>query len=387
MQRFCREISGTSELMVINRGSHEEIDVLPGYPLANKLSGNVVDLCPVAAAGIEDFLALQAARVVFMKQHSGVCTGCSTGCSIEVEENQDRVWRLKPRENPHVNGWWMCDEGRYGYHHVHSDERQVGLRRPVHGVRANIEWATLAEELAARLTAAGRLAAVLSPHLTVEEAYLLAKYIRGFDAGAVLAVGPATDHWRKRDLQVRASPFARKSAPIAVESKQSSNILAAISPSMQPCRASTAAKFALPGSLAAIKPPWNDAASGSAIRGLRRTNRAGHVHHAVVGHRHLPSPWRIIRQNATDRTSTMPTGSPRAKWAVRPPTGQPGSKGRSFGGCLNGLGMYNSRRVLDEVAAEIPYFAVAGDEVPATGVDLKLNQLAGKTTEEMMNAK
>src|SRR4030095_3343177 len=44
--RFCREISGTRELMVTHRGSHEEIDVVPGFPLDNKLSGNVVDLCP-----------------------------------------------------------------------------------------------------------------------------------------------------------------------------------------------------------------------------------------------------------------------------------------------------------------------------------------------------
>src|SRR6185312_15990226 len=86
--RFTREISGTSELMVINRGSHEEIDVLAGFPLENKLSGNVVDLCPVGALGDKDFLYKQ--RVWLLKQHPGVCTGCSTGCSIFVEENQDR---------------------------------------------------------------------------------------------------------------------------------------------------------------------------------------------------------------------------------------------------------------------------------------------------------
>ncbi len=92
---------------------------LPRLPLDNKLSGNVVDLCPVGALGDKDFLYQQ--RVWFMKRHAGVCTGCSTGCSILVEENQDRVYRLKPRENPHVNQWWMCNEGRYGYPHVHSD--------------------------------------------------------------------------------------------------------------------------------------------------------------------------------------------------------------------------------------------------------------------------
>ena len=126
--RFCREISGTSELMVINRGSHEEIDVVPGFPLDNKLSGNVVDLCPVGALGDKDFLYQQ--RVWFMRRHAGVCTGCSTGCSIWIEENQDTVYRLKPRENPHVNKWWMCDEGRYGCHHVHDERRLVEPASP-----------------------------------------------------------------------------------------------------------------------------------------------------------------------------------------------------------------------------------------------------------------
>ena len=108
--RFCREVSGTSELMVTDRGAHEEIDVFPGFPLENKLSGNVVDLCPVGALGDRDFLYSQ--RVWFMKGYPQVCAGCSTGCSIDVEQNQDRIYRIKPRTNPQVNQWWMCDEGR-----------------------------------------------------------------------------------------------------------------------------------------------------------------------------------------------------------------------------------------------------------------------------------
>src|SRR5687768_2012067 len=79
--RFTREISGTSELMVINRGAHEEIDVfrddneLPQFPLDNKMSGNVVDLCPVGALGDRDFLYQQ--RVWFLKSHDNVCANCS----------------------------------------------------------------------------------------------------------------------------------------------------------------------------------------------------------------------------------------------------------------------------------------------------------------------
>src|SRR5262245_24098322 len=47
--RFTREISGTAELQIINRGARAEIDIFPGEPCDNKLAGNVVDLCPVGA--------------------------------------------------------------------------------------------------------------------------------------------------------------------------------------------------------------------------------------------------------------------------------------------------------------------------------------------------
>src|SRR5579885_3103250 len=42
--RFTREISGTAELQITNRGDHSEIDIFPGEPLDNKLASNVVDL-------------------------------------------------------------------------------------------------------------------------------------------------------------------------------------------------------------------------------------------------------------------------------------------------------------------------------------------------------
>ena len=164
--------------------------MLPGFPLDNKLSGNVVDLCPVGALGDKDFLYRQ--RVWFLRRHAGVCTGCATGCSILIEENQDRIYRLKPRENPQVNKWWICNEGRYGYPHVHDPQRLVdaAAQRQGDAVTCNVEWSELPARVGpSSCAAAGRLAAVLSPFLTVEEAYLLAKYVRRFDPQALVALG------------------------------------------------------------------------------------------------------------------------------------------------------------------------------------------------------
>ena len=175
--------------MVRDRGAHEEIDVFEGFPLNNKLSGNVVDLCPVGALGDKDFLYKQ--RVWFMRRHQGVCTGCATGCSIWVEENQDRVHRLKPRENPEVNRWWMCNDGRYAYPHVHDPDRLLGARCRTGDKVEELDFTGLAGRLREALRdSGGPLGAVLSPFLTVEEAYLLATVIRELDANAVLALGP-----------------------------------------------------------------------------------------------------------------------------------------------------------------------------------------------------
>src|SRR6516165_6805077 len=119
--RFTREISGTAELQVTNRGTHAEIDVFPGEPLDNKLATNVVDLCPVGALGSKDFLYKH--RVWNLKTTDSVCADCSTGCSINVDGNKNIVYRLRPRENPQAQGHFMCDDGRLGYPYVNSVER------------------------------------------------------------------------------------------------------------------------------------------------------------------------------------------------------------------------------------------------------------------------
>ncbi len=191
--RFTREISGTAELLVTSRGHHEEIDVFPGRPLENKLAGNVVDLCPVGALGSKDFLYKQ--RVWYLKESPGVCSRCSTGCSIHVDSNKEIVFRLRPRTNPEAQGYFMCDEGRYGYDFANSVER---IQRPLvrmEGQMRPAPWSAVSPRLrqdfaeAARTKAAGVIA-VLSPFLTLEEAFLLALYFKGLSPEVRLALGP-----------------------------------------------------------------------------------------------------------------------------------------------------------------------------------------------------
>src|SRR5215831_19277355 len=190
--RFTREVSGTAELQIINRGHHSEIDIFPGEPLNNKLATNVVDLCPVGALCSKDFLYKH--RVWNLKTRPSICADCSTGCSTHVDGNKNIVYRLRPRENPQAQGHFMCDEGRLGYHYVNSPERfsQPRVRRGAE--LTPTPWGEvirgLRQELADAVKRdASSVMGVLSPFLTCEEAYLLAKFLKGLSGQVRLALG------------------------------------------------------------------------------------------------------------------------------------------------------------------------------------------------------
>lgn len=371
--RFCREISGSGELMVANRGAHEEISVFPGFPLENPLAGNVVDLCPVGALGDVDFLYSQ--RVWFMKSQSHVCSGCSTGCSIRVDQNQDQVYRLKPRENPHVNQWWMCDEGRYGWKHVHDERRIAFPRRQQAEAREDVDWAQLPAELQRELGRVGRWAAVVSPFLTVEEAYLLARYVRALDPQALLVVGPAPERGVDQT-------FAHGFRIHAEKCPNRRGVMQVVAGCGGPSTSwdEFVAKHLPAGEIQGVwvtagsPEPWIDDETAAQFEGLAAlvvqdlfesplSARATYV---------LPATASLEREgsfvNVADRLQSF-------GWAVRPPAGVK-AEGALWWQLTGRVGLYRARQVLDEVAREIGYFAAASGPIPEHGLDLKINQLA-----------
>ncbi len=371
--RFTREITGTHELMIVDRGSHEEIDVFPGYPLANKMSGNVVDLCPVGALGDTDFLYSQ--RVWFMQSRAHVCAGCSTGCSIWVESNQDRIYRLKPRENPQVNQWWICDEGRYGFHHVHDVNRLVEARRrtPDEGHEV-IPAFRLPELLDGSLRSAGRLAVALSPHLTVEEAYLLVKYIRSLDPEALVAMGPTpqigVDESYPRGFTIRAEkcPNRRGVAQIAArfagELVEFDQFLARVR--QEAIRGAWISGGYTGGWISDEELPALAKLELLIVQDLFSSPLS---EQATI---QLPSVAFAERAgsyvNACDRLQSF-------DWSIRPPAGVL-SEGQLLWRLLGRQGLYRPAQVLQEIAREIPFFSAASGAIPAHGLDLRIHLLA-----------
>jgi NADH-quinone oxidoreductase subunit G len=188
--RFTREISKTAELGVIDRGHRSAIDVYPGFELDNPYSGNVADICPVGALTDRDFRF--KCRVWFLASAPSICPGCSRGCNVEVHFNKrfnpryhdQRVHRLKPRYNPEVNGFWICDEGRYAYHSIDAANRLNAPLIKRDGTYQRVTWEEAIRETATLLRKAleahgpGGVAVLASPQMTNEELFGIRRIFR-----------------------------------------------------------------------------------------------------------------------------------------------------------------------------------------------------------------
>ena len=180
--RFCQEVSGTGELGLINRGSHDEIDIPrshegnPIQVLDNKLAGNVVDICPVGALISKDFLF--KSRPWFMDKENSICTGCSVGCNITVEYKEDGVYRVKPRFHEDINQHWMCDDGRLGYHYVNREDRlQLPLKK-VDDEQTTTQWGDALTTIKEKLSEveADDIVVIGSAQGTNEDNYVLQQF-------------------------------------------------------------------------------------------------------------------------------------------------------------------------------------------------------------------
>jgi len=374
--RFTREISGEGELQVINRGSHAEIDIFPGYPIENKLSGNVNDLCPVGALCSKDFLYQQ--RVWFMEPHNSVCTRCSTGCSIQAQVSQNHLYRLQPRYNPNANDWWMCDIGRFENEFVHAPERLQGLKRRNASGWDDLLWPEGLQAIDAALqdaaTKAGgrKLAVVVSPFLTVEEAYLLCSYARGLSKEVQLFLGKVPvvgdDEVFKSGFTIHAERCPNRQGVSEVIRHFQGQV-----PDWNALLQQLDAGQLNAAYVTANYPdPWIDDAEAARFGKLSLLIVHDILPSALARAAHYVVPGATFAEK--DGCYVNHAGLLQAaEWAIRPLEGNH-QDGQIFADLLGRKGLYHAAAVIREVSGQIPFFSRAAQGVPEAGLNLVTGQ-------------
>ena len=161
--RFMKDVDGDAQIGIVDRGAGSEIATFQEQGVYSLLSGNLMDVCPVGAILTRDY-RFKSRPWDNPAVVDTVCTSCSKGCNTSAWLKGKPEWakgsrliRVTPRHNPDVNGYWMCDIGRFNYHWVESDRR---LRRPMMRGGASLapaSWHDVQPRLRDRMQEAGTL--------------------------------------------------------------------------------------------------------------------------------------------------------------------------------------------------------------------------------------
>jgi NADH-quinone oxidoreductase subunit G len=209
--RFMKEVDTDAQIGIADRGYGSEISTFREEGVHTLLSGNLMDVCPVGAITTKDY-RFKARPWDNPEAVDTICTLCEKGCNTTAWIKAKPEWakgaqliRTTPRFNPEVNGYWMCDIGRFDYRWIEGDDRlQRPLLRtdppglsdhsaageskagrserpaggePKRGVLEPTDWTNALSKVADRVTAAGNtnLRILISAHASLEELFLIGK--------------------------------------------------------------------------------------------------------------------------------------------------------------------------------------------------------------------
>jgi NADH-quinone oxidoreductase subunit G len=192
--RFMRDIDGDAQIGITDRGAGSEIATYKEEGVHSLLSGNLMDVCPVGAITTRDY-RFKSRPWDNPLAGDTICTFCSKGCNTTAWIKAKPEWarapqmaRVTPRFNPEVNGFWMCDIGRFDYHWVESDRRLVQpLVRAANGVQQPVNWHDVWRALRPHVlddsgeAKAGAYYFLTSAHASLEELHVLKQLAKGTD--------------------------------------------------------------------------------------------------------------------------------------------------------------------------------------------------------------
>ncbi len=177
--RFADEIAGDPLISFVDRGDETQVLNFPDDPFASYFSGNVVQICPVGALTATPYRF--RARPWDLATVETSCTTCAVQCRGALQSSSNRLVRLLGVDSDAVNHGWLCDKGRFGYEHVHSEARVLSPR--LDGV--DVSWPRALDAVASELDrvrelhGATAIAVLGGARGTNESAYTWARLAKG----------------------------------------------------------------------------------------------------------------------------------------------------------------------------------------------------------------
>ena len=125
--RFYREYAGGRDFNVFGLRNLVFFGRERDGVLENEFAGNLVEVCPTGVF-TDATLKRHFTRKWDLQMGPSICVHCGAGCNVDAGERYGMLRRIVNRYNGDVNGYFLCDRGRYGYEFVNSERR---IREPM----------------------------------------------------------------------------------------------------------------------------------------------------------------------------------------------------------------------------------------------------------------
>jgi NADH-quinone oxidoreductase subunit G len=172
--RFYRDYAGGKDLNVFASHNNVYFGRYEDGTLENEFSGNLVEVCPTGVF-TDKTLNKHFTRKWDLSNAPSVCVHCSVGCNIISSERYDSLRRIMSRYNGAVNGYFICDRGRFGYEFVNDGKRirKIKIRFKKDGIQEEVENEKLLPLLEKAFSNNKRIIAIGSPRASIESNYAL----------------------------------------------------------------------------------------------------------------------------------------------------------------------------------------------------------------------
>ncbi len=171
--RFYRDVAGGRDLDVF--GAHHQVYFgrAEDGVLESEFSGNLVEICPTGVF-TDKTLKRHYTRKWDLQTAPSVCVHCGLGCNTIPGERYGTLRRIYARYNDAVNGYFLCDRGRFGYEFV-NDERRLRqpLRRGEDGALAPVTKQAALEAVGRILRESKGIIGIGSPRASLESNFAL----------------------------------------------------------------------------------------------------------------------------------------------------------------------------------------------------------------------
>jgi NADH-quinone oxidoreductase subunit G len=171
--RFYRDYAGGRDFNVYGIGHRLYFGRFEDGTLENEFSGNLVEICPTGVFTDKTFRK-HFTRKWDLQTAPSICVHCGLGCNIEPGERYGTLRRVRNRYHHEINGYFLCDRGRFGYEFVNHEHRvRSPLVRSASGKLESVSAVEALQRVTDILSDSKRVIGIGSPRASVESNFAL----------------------------------------------------------------------------------------------------------------------------------------------------------------------------------------------------------------------